>query len=130
MLPTPHLWRASGHVGPPPPHPGIRIPPLPPMAIVALETSTFTASIALLDGDRLVVRERGPEGVHSRDLLALIDEVLAEAGRPLATIDAIAVGAGPGSFTGLRIAMATAKGIAFATGKPLWSVSSLAALAL
>src|SRR6266545_2870940 len=100
------------------------------MAILALETSTFTASVALLAGDRLITRERGPEGTHSSDLFALLDQVLREGGVRLTELAGIAVGAGPGSFTGLRIAMATAKGLAFAAGKPLWAVSSLAALAL
>src|SRR6185503_2284284 len=63
------------------------------------------------------------------DLLVAIDRLCREAGVAPGELDAIAVGAGPGSFTGLRIGMATAKGIAFAANRPLWAVSSLAALA-
>ena len=69
-------------------------------------------------------------GSHSDDLIALVDRALSDAGLTLGELDAVAVGAGPGSFTGLRIAMATAKGLCFASGLPLWPVSSLAALAL
>lgn len=100
------------------------------MSLLALDTSTFTASVALLAGDRRILRDRGPDqGAHSGDLLDLIGEVMREGGVALADLSGIAVGAGPGSFTGLRIAMATAKGLAFSLGKPLWAVSSLAALA-
>jgi len=95
------------------------------MTILAIETSSMVGSVAVGD----VVVER-PLGGHHDDVVALIDQALAQAGVALADLEAIAVGAGPGSFTGLRIGMATAKGIAFAAGKPLWTASSLAALAL
>ncbi len=99
------------------------------MRILALDTSTRTASVAVLGGVREVEIDHAV-GSHSDDLVALIDRALADAGLKLADLDGIAVGAGPGSFTGLRIAMATAKGLCFASGLPLWPVSSLAALAL
>ena len=97
--------------------------------LLALETSTMTASLAVQGGARAVAFDHAV-GSHSDDLLALIDRALGEAGLALADLDAVAVGAGPGSFTGLRIGMATAKGLCFAAGRPLWAVSSLAALAL
>lgn len=97
--------------------------------ILAIDTSTRTASVAVLGGVREVEIDHAV-GNHSDDLVALIDRALADAGLSLAALDAVAVGAGPGSFTGLRIAMATAKGLCFAAGRPLWPVSSLAALAL
>ena len=97
--------------------------------LLALETSTMTASVAV-QGGRTAVAFDEAVGSHSDDLLALIDRALGEAGLALAELDAVAVGAGPGSFTGLRIGMATAKGLCFAAGRPLWAVSSLAALAL
>ena len=99
------------------------------MRILAIDTSTRTASVAVLGSAREVEIDHAV-GSHSDDLVALIDRALADAGLSLAALDAVAVGAGPGSFTGLRIAMATAKGLCFAAGRPLWPVSSLAALAL
>ena len=99
------------------------------MRILALDTSTRTASVAVLGGAREVEIDH-VVGSHSDDLIALVARGLADAGLRLADLDAVAVGAGPGSFTGLRIAMATAKGLCFASGLPLWPVSSLAALAL
>lgn len=104
--------------------------------ILALDTATLQAGVALvsLDGQPLAVR-RARVTTHSEGLLALVDEVLHEAlGRggdaALAALTAIACGAGPGSFTGLRIGLATAKGLCLATSKPLLVVSSLQALAL
>jgi tRNA threonylcarbamoyladenosine biosynthesis protein TsaB len=97
--------------------------------VLALDTSTRTASVAVLGGIREVEIDRAI-GSHSDDLLQLIDRALGEAGLRLGDLDGVAVGAGPGSFTGLRIAMATGKGLCFSSGLPLWPVSSLAALAL
>lgn len=99
------------------------------MRLLALDTSTRTASVAVLGGAREIEIDHA-FGSHSDDLVALVDRALSEAGLRLADLDAVAVGAGPGSFTGLRIAMATAKGLCFASGLPLWTASSLAALAL
>jgi len=97
--------------------------------VLALDTSTDVASVAIF-GRAYDISAEGRAEVRSDDLISLIDRVLGEAGASLADLAAIAVGAGPGSFTGLRIGMATAKGLCFAAGLPLWSVSSLAALAL
>jgi tRNA threonylcarbamoyladenosine biosynthesis protein TsaB len=99
------------------------------MRILALDTATLTASVAVLVGDEVVAKAQTRASTHSESLLPLVDEMLAKAGLVPADLDAIACGAGPGSFTGLRIGMATAKGLAFALGKPLVLASSLAALA-
>lgn len=99
------------------------------MVILGLDTSTLTASVAVVrDGDVVAAVDVATRA-HGDVLLAAIDEVVRAAGMTAASLDAIAAGAGPGSFTGLRIGMATAKGIAFATGRPLYVISSLAALA-
>ena len=99
------------------------------MNVLGLDTSTVIISVAILR-DGALAGERTDTVAHNRTgLLALIDQLFAELGIRPADLDAVAVGAGPGSFTGLRIGMATAKGIAFALGRPLWTVSSLAALA-
>jgi len=99
------------------------------MRILALDTSTLTASVAVfIDGAAAAFGDARAEP-HSEKLLPLVDEMLRRAGIAAAAIDAIACGAGPGSFTGLRIGLATAKGLGFALGKPLVLVSSLAALA-
>lgn len=103
------------------------------MKILAIETATLTASVAVvrLDEGRPVILAAGDAetGSHSERLMPLVAELCERAGLAAGDLDAFAVGAGPGSFTGLRIGLATAKGLAFATGKPLWLVSSLAALA-
>jgi tRNA threonylcarbamoyladenosine biosynthesis protein TsaB len=99
------------------------------MKVLGLDTATLTAGIALVDGDRIVAQARHDTSGRSADLLVAIDAVCRTAGIAPSELDAVAVGAGPGSFTGLRIGMATAKGIAFAAQRPLWAVSSLAALA-
>ncbi|HUS32575.1 MAG TPA: tRNA (adenosine(37)-N6)-threonylcarbamoyltransferase complex dimerization subunit type 1 TsaB [Kofleriaceae bacterium] len=99
------------------------------MKILGIDSSTPIASAAVLDDGNLLASGESDAAGHRADLLVLIDRVCREAGVAPLQLDAIAIGAGPGSFTGLRIGMATAKGIAFAAGKPLWGVSSLAALA-
>ena len=102
--------------------------------ILAFDTATSCCSVALTEGDQhigKVVADLALCGTtnHSRRLLAAIDWLLAETAIDWTMIDGIAVSIGPGSFTGLRIGMATAKGFAFAAGKPLLGVSTLAALA-
>jgi tRNA threonylcarbamoyladenosine biosynthesis protein TsaB len=100
------------------------------MRILGFDTATLTASVAIVDETGRVIGDAARETPgRSADLLVAIDEVCRAAGVEPRALDAIAVGAGPGSFTGLRIGMATAKGIAFAAHRPLWAVSSLAALA-
>jgi tRNA threonylcarbamoyladenosine biosynthesis protein TsaB len=98
--------------------------------LLAIETSTLTSSAALLEGERVVVEKSAAASQTSEALLPLIDEVLRAGGKQPAELDLVACGAGPGSFTGLRIGLATAKGLCFALGKPMLAVSSLAALAL
>lgn len=101
------------------------------MIILGIDTSTLVASAAIVDGDRVIagVRQRDERRGRTTDLLVLIDELCRRAAIGPGDLDAVAIGAGPGSFTSLRIGMATAKGIAFASTCPLWAVSSLAALA-
>lgn len=103
------------------------------MIILGIDTSTARTSVAILDDDVAlaeVQKTQGGSGHNgSSDLLILIDAACVGAAIGPHDFDAVAVGAGPGSFTSLRIGMATAKGIAFAANCPLWAVSSLAALA-
>lgn len=100
------------------------------MRLLGIDTATTTAGIAIVDEDgRVLAEARHATAGRGADLLVAIDRVCRDAAVAPAELDAIAIGAGPGSFTGLRIGMATAKGIAFAARRPLWAVSSLAALA-
>jgi len=98
--------------------------------LLALETSTRWLSVALWrDG---AVIERRAESMNGGSALVLpwVGEVLAEAGIGMADLDAIAFGAGPGSFTGLRLACGVAQGLAFGLDRPTLGVTTLAALAL
>lgn len=102
------------------------------MKVLGIDSATPIASIAIVDSDtgRVLATEQSETAGHRADLLVTIDAACKTAQLAPTALDAVAIGAGPGSFTGLRIGMATAKGIAFAAGRPLWAVSSLAALAL
>jgi tRNA threonylcarbamoyladenosine biosynthesis protein TsaB len=97
--------------------------------ILSLETSSEWCSVAAWrDGD-VLAREELAGQRHSELILPMIDELLQEAGVGLTGFEAIAFGAGPGSFTGLRIACGVAQGLAFATGLPVACVSTLLAVA-
>jgi tRNA threonylcarbamoyladenosine biosynthesis protein TsaB len=98
--------------------------------LLAIETSVPTARVAVLGADGAVrARAEKTAARHSSNLLKLCDEALASAGVKIADLGAIACGAGPGSFTGLRVGLAVAKGLALPTALPLLLVSSLEALA-
>lgn len=99
------------------------------MNLLALETATDACSAALaVNGDFLERFEIAPRG-HSQRILPMMDELLMEAGITLAEVDALAFGRGPGAFTGMRIAVGVAQGIAFGADLPVVAVSSLATLA-
>jgi len=100
------------------------------MKILAIETSTMLGGVAIADEKGLIAETRlNVKSTHSERLMATIDEQLKQAEMTLADIDAFAVASGPGSFTGLRIGLGTAKGLCFATGKPLVLVPTLDAFA-
>lgn len=102
---------------------------MPPMQFLALESSTDAASVALWR-DGLVSERRCPPGQpSSATLLPLASALLAEAGTCFAALDAIAFAAGPGSFTGLRVACGIAQGLAVAHDLPVLPVGTLAAMA-
>jgi tRNA threonylcarbamoyladenosine biosynthesis protein TsaB len=99
--------------------------------ILAADTSTMSGSIALLDEGHLIAeRTLSSAKTHTRRLLTSIDELLAEAGLELESIEGFATAVGPGSFTGLRIGMTTIKVLAWTLGKAYASVPTLDALAL
>ncbi|RZA36575.1 MAG: tRNA (adenosine(37)-N6)-threonylcarbamoyltransferase complex dimerization subunit type 1 TsaB [Lysobacteraceae bacterium] len=97
--------------------------------ILAIETSSELASCALLAGGRVIARSTSGVRTHSQSILPMVQELLAEAGIRLADCDAIAFGAGPGSFTGVRTACGVAQGLAFGAGLPVLPLVTLAAMA-
>lgn len=100
------------------------------MKILALDASSEACSVALYQNGRPVAeRYEVVPRQHTQKLLPQVDAVLSEAALTLGEVDAIAFGEGPGAFTGVRIATATAQGLAQAANKPLIGVSTLAALA-
>lgn len=100
------------------------------MHILGIETSTMTGSVAVLDDTRVLAEQTIYTRVtHTERLLESIDSMLQAISLPVHAIDAIAVGIGPGSFTGLRIGVTTAKSLAYSLRKPIVGIPSLDALA-
>ena len=99
------------------------------MKLLALESSGLVASAAIVEDDVLIAEYTTDfKKTHSQTLLPMVDEIVRMTETDLSTIDAVAVSAGPGSFTGLRIGAATAKGLCLALDKPLIAVPTLDAL--
>ena len=99
------------------------------MRLLALDTSTEYLSLALLVDGRSYVRALHAGQTHSQRILPLLRELLTEAGVEMTDLQGIAFGAGPGSFTGLRIGCGVAQGLAFGVDLPVVGVSTLLALA-
>jgi tRNA threonylcarbamoyladenosine biosynthesis protein TsaB len=98
--------------------------------ILNLETATGLCSVALArSGEVIVSRETNAEKAHAAQLTGFIEACNAEAGIEFSQLDAVAVSIGPGSYTGLRIGLATAKGLCYALEKPLIAVNTLEAMA-
>lgn len=100
------------------------------MKLLSLETSAVAASCCVTDGEKLLSRAAVNAGLtHSRTLMPMVNAVLSFADLTMEDIDAVAVAVGPGSFTGIRIGVATAKGLAFPNDLPCVAVSTLEAMA-
>ncbi len=97
--------------------------------VLGIDTSGTWCSAALVRGTTIHARRAEVGNGHSDVLLAMVDAVLVEAGIPLAACDALAFAAGPGSFTGLRIACAAAQGLAYGAGLPVAPIGTLDAIA-
>jgi tRNA threonylcarbamoyladenosine biosynthesis protein TsaB len=99
------------------------------MQVLAFDTSTSWLSVALYDGVQAIVVTERCGNASSERILPAVGELLARAGTALSRLDGIAYGAGPGAFTGVRIACAVAQGLAFGADLPVHGVSTLDALA-
>lgn len=99
------------------------------MKLLALDTSSAACSVALECDGGVIARHEEQAREHTRLLVPMLREVLAEAGTELAALDAIVLGNGPGSFIGMRIAASVAQGLAFGAGLGIVAVSSMAAVA-
>lgn len=108
---------------------GVESAPMFPVSFLALDTTTEAGSCALYLRGEVLLRQCPAGQSHSETLLPLVRQLLAEAGMSLAQLDGIAFGAGPGSFTGLRVACGAAQGLAVAGDLPMLPVGSLAAMA-
>ena len=100
------------------------------MKILAFETSAKAASVALLDGGKLLAESYQNSGLtHSQTLMVMAQDLLKSCGLTAQQVEAVAVAAGPGSFTGVRIGVAAAKGFAWGGELPCYGVSTLEAMA-
>ena len=100
------------------------------MLILAFETSAKAASVALTENGKLLGEGYQNTGLtHSQTLMVMAEDVLKQCGKTAADVEAVAVAAGPGSFTGVRIGVAAAKGFAWGKEIPCYGVSTLEAMA-
>ncbi len=100
------------------------------MKVIALDSSGLVASVAVVENDSLIAEYNVQyKKTHSQTLLPMLEEIRAMTDLDLATVDAVVLAAGPGSFTGLRIGSATAKGLGFALNKPLVEIPTVDGLA-
>lgn len=100
------------------------------MLILAFETSAKAASVALLEENRLLGESYQNTGMtHSQTLLVMAEDLIKQCGKAVTDVTAVAVAAGPGSFTGVRIGVAAAKGFAWGASLPCYGVSTLEAMA-
>ena len=97
--------------------------------ILAIDTATEMCSVALMVGDEIFSRNEIAPRDHTKKILPMVDEVLKEAGVSLSELDALAYGRGPGSFTGVRIGIGIAQGLALGADLPMIGISTLAAMA-
>jgi len=98
--------------------------------LLQIETATQVCSAALsVDGETIALKELAAQNIHAGSLTLFIREVMQQAGVRYQDLDAIAVSKGPGSYTGLRIGVSTAKGICFAQDKPLIGIDTLQMMA-
>ena len=98
--------------------------------ILAFETSAKAASVALLEGDKLLGESYQNTGLtHSQTLMVMAEDLLKQCGKTVSDVTAVAVAEGPGSFTGVRIGVAAAKGFAWGGQIPCYGVSTLEAMA-
>lgn len=97
--------------------------------ILAVDTATENCSVALMVGNDVISRCEYAPREHTTKILPMVDTVLAEGGLKLNQLDALAFGRGPGSFTGVRIGIGIAQGLAFGADLPMLGVSTLAAMA-
>lgn len=98
--------------------------------VLALDSATAACSVAVWSGGRIVARRFAPMATgHAQALVPLIEAAMAESGMGFPSLDHIAVTVGPGAFTGLRVGIAAAQGIALAAGKPIGGVTTLETVA-
>lgn len=98
--------------------------------ILQIETATAVCSVALsIDGKTVSIKEEGGQNLHASNLTLFIEHVMLDSGFTLRDLDAVAISKGPGSYTGLRIGVSTAKGLCYALDKPLIAIETLKMMA-
>lgn len=99
--------------------------------ILLIETATTSCSVALSEGSKiLAVKEANERNIHATHITLFIEDVMKQSGKEYSQLSAVAVSKGPGSYTGLRIGVSTAKGLCYALNIPLVSVNTLEAMAI